>query len=556
MGRPTTILRPLQEHPLAVAVGLSAALAAAYLLWQPATTDLAAQIYRAELWEREGWVLWSPEWYGGFLVPGYSLIYPPLGAWVGPAAVGALSAVAAAALFGSLALRAFGQPAWIAVIWFGAASTAAIWSGRITFALGMAIGLAALWCVQRRRGVPAGALGALGAAASPVAGLFTALAAAAVLLADRFGGDAARSPLPAGAAWWAFGGTAAGVAAVAVAFPTEGYHPFTFSSFWPVPVAAAAVAAVAWRESPVLRWGALLYLVLALVAVGVETPLGGNAARLGATFAGPIAALLLWPQRALLLAIVALPLLWWQWTAPVSDVTGAEGDRSTEATYYMPLLHRLEHEPGGLKRVHVPPTQRRWEAAHLPPEVSLAGGWLRQLESGDFDFLEQDELDPDEYRAWLASRGVSYVAVNDAEPDRLAVTERRLLDSGVFEEEEIWSSGHWRLYRFDDPQQPRLAAEGELIDASPTGFSVRLGQQPVTTAFRYVPYFVVTEGSACVERVERDVGWDATRIVPLGDPPDPTVFASDRRPPPRRQTVRVKARLSLAGALGRDSTCP
>ena len=109
MSRLTRVTGALRAHSMAVAIGLAALLAAAYLLWQPQTLDLSAQTFRAELWERDGWVVWSPAWYSGFTVPGYSLLYPPLGAWFGPALIGAVSAVVATALFASIALRAYGS---------------------------------------------------------------------------------------------------------------------------------------------------------------------------------------------------------------------------------------------------------------------------------------------------------------------------------------------------------------------------------------------------------------------------------------------------------------
>ena len=74
---------------------LAAVLAAAYLVLAPPSADLAAQDYRATL----GLVLWDYGWYGGHHMPGYSVLFPPLAALLGPRLVGALSAVAAAWLF-------------------------------------------------------------------------------------------------------------------------------------------------------------------------------------------------------------------------------------------------------------------------------------------------------------------------------------------------------------------------------------------------------------------------------------------------------------------------
>ena len=73
---------------------LAALLAAAYLVADPRSADLAAQDYRAGLFARAGFVLWDNGWYSGHHMPAYSLLFPPLGAWVGVRLTGALSAVA------------------------------------------------------------------------------------------------------------------------------------------------------------------------------------------------------------------------------------------------------------------------------------------------------------------------------------------------------------------------------------------------------------------------------------------------------------------------------
>src|SRR5688572_31022478 len=95
-------MRRAFEHPLAPALGC-ALVCLAYLLAQPATADMAAHSYRAWLFEHQGFTVWNAQWYGGHHVLGYSLLFAPLAAAVGPAIVGVLAAVAAVALFGPLA---------------------------------------------------------------------------------------------------------------------------------------------------------------------------------------------------------------------------------------------------------------------------------------------------------------------------------------------------------------------------------------------------------------------------------------------------------------------
>src|SRR3954471_15198276 len=98
-------MRRVFLHPLAPTVGTALA-AIGYLVWAPATADMAAHTYRAWLFAHEGLTVWNAQWYGGHHVLGYSLLFAPLGVWPGPAWSGAVSAVAAVALFGPLARRA------------------------------------------------------------------------------------------------------------------------------------------------------------------------------------------------------------------------------------------------------------------------------------------------------------------------------------------------------------------------------------------------------------------------------------------------------------------
>ena len=56
---------------------------------------MAAHSYRAWLFQHEGLTVWNAQWYGGHHVLGYSLLFAPLAAAIGPALVGVLSALAA-----------------------------------------------------------------------------------------------------------------------------------------------------------------------------------------------------------------------------------------------------------------------------------------------------------------------------------------------------------------------------------------------------------------------------------------------------------------------------
>ncbi|MCW2954396.1 MAG: hypothetical protein JWQ48_3566, partial [Conexibacter sp.] len=135
----------------AAPAALAAALAALYLIWSPPSLDLAAGEYRASLFGREGLALWDLQWYAGHHLPGYSVLFPPLGWWLGPRVVGALAVVAAALLFERLARVRYGERAWLGALWFGAGSATSLFSGRIAFALGLVPALAALLALERSR---------------------------------------------------------------------------------------------------------------------------------------------------------------------------------------------------------------------------------------------------------------------------------------------------------------------------------------------------------------------------------------------------------------------
>ncbi len=172
--------------------------AAAYLLLDPGTADHAAQEYRAWLVRDAGLRLWDNGWYAGHHTPAYSLLSPPLGALLGVRLAAALAAVVAAALFGLLAEHRWGPRAGsVAAAWFALGLVATLVSGRLTFLLGVAFAVAALLALQRGRWLLACALAALTTLASPVAGLFAAIAAVARARSSRSPGSAqttARAP--------------------------------------------------------------------------------------------------------------------------------------------------------------------------------------------------------------------------------------------------------------------------------------------------------------------------------------------------------------------------
>ncbi len=524
-----------------VPVLVAAALSAAYLVWEPASADLAAQVFRSDLFADHGFLVWNNDWYAGHYLPGYSLLFPPLGAALGPRLVGVLAVVAAAALFAAIARDRFGPYAWLGSVWFAvAAVTNLLLTGRITFAVGVALGLGALLALQRRRPWLAASLALLTTLASPVAGVFAVIAGTAVALAERHS-RRPRRPWLGGAAVAVAAGTA--IAALALAFPTAGSEPFVFSAFVAVPLFAIAALVLLPPRAAALRWGVALYLGVTLVAFAVGNPVGGNITRLGALFAGPVMALALWPRRPLALALIAAPLLWWQLAAPVRDLVDATGDPSTERAFYEPLLGALADRAGSDPiRIEIPPTRNRWESAYVAQEFPLARGWLRQLETDDVDLFTDGELTAGSYRRWLAERGVSYVAVANADLDYLADDEADLIVAGLPYLQRVWGDEDWSLYAVeggpglvsDAAVLGRPSRSARLVELGPDRFSLDVSRRgDYLVRIHHNRYWRVERGDACVAA---DGDW--VRV--------------EARSPGR---VDVAAPFTVAGLFGAEPRC-
>ena len=147
------------------AVALSSALALLMLIWNPPVGDLAAQVFRTELFRDAGLAIWNGSWYGGHYTLTYSVLFPPLASVLGPQLVAALAVIASSYLFDRLVRDRWGEEARWATLWFGAGVVTLLADGQLTFALGVAFALASLRCLQTGRGK----LAVLTAAACPLA---------------------------------------------------------------------------------------------------------------------------------------------------------------------------------------------------------------------------------------------------------------------------------------------------------------------------------------------------------------------------------------------------
>ncbi|HSZ68783.1 MAG TPA: hypothetical protein VK756_00325 [Solirubrobacteraceae bacterium] len=540
---------------VAAAVGV-----AVWLVVDPRTPDLAAQVYRANLFGEVGWTVWDGRWYGGHEIPGYSLVFPPLAALLGVRTVGALAVLVSTALFARVARVAYGRAARWGTVWFALAALADVWSGRITFALGVSFGLgaiAALVGVGRARAgrpVAAGramtplavALAAMCAACSPVAGALLALAGVTHALVAR----SWRSALVLGA-------PAAVVIALLVGlFAEGGWEPYPLLSFIATVAVLGGFLLALPREENLLRTGALVYLAACVACVALHTPMGANVERYGVLLAGPLLLCAVldrgrgaagrggaaaWrggegrPARAASAVAVAVAVaalagiaVWTAW-GPVRETLAVAGNASTSAAYYVPVERFVAAHGGAAVRVEVPFTRGHWEAAWLARGVSLARGWEKQLDERYNGVLLRRHLTAASYYAWLRAQAVGYVALADAPLDPSSAGEGRLIERGLPYLRAVLRTAHWRIFAVAGAT-PLASGPGVLSGIGHDWFALRArAAGAFVVRVHYTRYWTVVRGAACVGAAPG--GWTGVTVRAAG-------------------VVRIAARFSLGRALG------
>jgi hypothetical protein len=525
--------------PLGLAA-FTGALIAVWLVVDPRTPDLAAQVYRVGLFHQLGFAVWDDNWYAGHALPGYSLLYPPLASWLGMRLLAALCVLASSLLFARLARAAYGEAARWGAAWFAVAALGDVWIGRLTFALGVSIALAAGLATARGRWLLAGVLAALCAAASPVAGVLLALAGLSVALAGRSPRVLLGLAVP----------VAVVIVPLAILFGEGGYEPYPILSF---AATALVIALFLWAlpaGARLLRVGAYVYLLACVACLAVHTPMGSNIERYAVLLAGPLllcarlaappgkraSALARWrstPALALALCVTAVWVVW----GPVRETLAVAGSEATSAAYYVPVerfLARVAAAPAEPVRVEVPLTRSHWEAALLAPTVSLARGWEKQLETRFDGVLLARGLTAASYDRWLHEQAVSYVALPDVPLDPSSAQEGRLIRGGLPYLREVFTSAHWRIFRVLSAT-PLASGPGQLTSLGHDSFTLR-ARAPGRFVVRvhFTRYWTITRGAGCVAPAPG--GWTAVSVDAPG-------------------TAVVRASFSLSRAFSSGGSC-
>lgn len=446
--------------------------------------DLAAQEAWADFASNHGGSAYGLFWYGGMHTANYSVVSPYLMALVGVRTVTVVSGLAASWLAAVLLVRGgVRRPGWPALL-----ASLALWcdvaSGRTTFALGVALALAACVPLVRERRLWLGAgYAALATMASPVAGLFVAVVGAAFLLVRDWGRALVLLIPP-----------AAVVGLTTLFFPFTGEQPMPAGRIWPPVLLGLAVTVLAPRTWRVARWSGAVYALGTVLTYLIASPVGTNVERFAELFAPAVllAALLSGPPaltgervRRLARGLLAVALaysVWWVGGKTVSDLRvstvvpawAAETDGVVAA---------LEGLGADRTRVEVVPARNHREATLLAPHVNLARGWNRQLDVERGRLFYDGTFSAATYREWLDRWAVGFVVAPLGRPDGPARAEAKLVrDPELRPEwlEPVWRDAHWQVYRVRDAV-PLVSAPGTVVSTGPADLVLRVARPGAVT---------------------------------------------------------------------------
>ncbi|MEV8531982.1 hypothetical protein [Streptomyces sp. NPDC051211] len=557
-----------------------------YALWAVALAtgggDLAAQEAWAGFAARHPGSAYNLSWHGGLHTGAYSLISPYVMAAFGVVPVtvasGLVSTWLAGRLWAGSGLHRACWPALLAglMLWCQAAS------GRTTFLLGAAFGLAAVRALvsghragghragghrvsedraredrangvrangrrvnrdpangrrasrrrmsrhrtSRRRGPVIACWAVLATMASPVAGLFLLVVGAAGLLTSRRAAAAAATLLP----------PAAVLGLTAWLFPFQGEQPMPLVRLWPpllMGVAAALAAPRSWRT---VRAAAAVYAVGVGLTYLFPSPVGTNVERLAHLAVPPLllaAALadgvhrrFLTVRRGSLALALLLSVAW------VGGNTAAHiGDTARVPAWAAQtggVVRALERLGADRSRVEVVMARSHREAAVLAPYVPLARGWNRQADVERGRLFYEGTLTEASYRAWLDRWAVGFVVLHAGPLDAASEREHALVASGPAYLQAVWRDANWRVYRVSNPT-PLVTAPASVVRSDRAEVVVRMPRPgTVTLRIAYSPWLRAAGG--CLAPAGADGGLTRLTVARPGNVTIGSAYrAGDRR---------------------------
>ncbi|MFT4049612.1 MAG: hypothetical protein QM648_07210 [Solirubrobacterales bacterium] len=479
--RAKNLLRP-HVGPLLVALGLSAL----YFILDLRGGDLAAHLYRAELFKNDGFFVWNYNWYGGHYVVSYGVIFPTLSATIGVRLAGALSYVLGVLLFSILAREVFPKRGAAAASYvFAVVFSATLVIGQLPYALSLAIGLGALIAAARGRSWIAAFLALNCALTSPLAALFISFIAFTVWLGGH-PWETLRTARHAFRTVWSSPNHAYLVVAVATVlpamivsflFPEGGSQPFVVGSY----LGAIAFTAFFWfmvRDDlsgdarRMVGTGVVLYLLFLTANELVPSPIGGNAIRLGMVLFPVLAAAALWPRAGRFALAVVVPLLCWQGATALWAI--ATTDETADPHYFAPVNLFLDAKnPSRDQKVEIVFTRNHFEAAYVANQRPIARGWERQLDTKYNAVFYDGTLDPRTYARWLMANDVRWVALpKTATLDYSGRDEAQLIRSDLAYLDRAADFKNWEIYKVTLPDTADSEPDFRGNDPA-NGFSIQ-----------------------------------------------------------------------------------
>lgn len=412
--------------------------AAAFLAVQPNVGDLEAALARQSAAANGVGLTYWFDWFGGGTSPGsYSVLTPLLSAAIGAPLVGALATL----VLVPLVRRAVADSAHaVAATWLSALTAGLnLWAGRIPFALGCAVAMAAVIAVRERRAALAVIASVLTMLCSPVPGAFLAFTVAAAAVRLRS---------------YRTLGIAVCVAAVltfvgiVVFFGNPGPEGYAVGSG--LLTAGTALLMLLARPVPPLRLVLWSTAAAAVVLTCFPNGMGSNFTRLPwICLPAAVVATATAPRRVVALAVV--PAVALAANATIVDLVRSHTP-SAAAWYYRPLIAQLDRVSGlDNYRVEVVSNPIIHTAAYaLLGHAALAGGYETQMQNQVNALLnDPSRLNATSYKVWLDDNAVGYVAF-----DRMAVNtspEYQLVRHHLPYLRLVSGGPKWLLYRVTNP---------------------------------------------------------------------------------------------------------
>ncbi|MGW6573280.1 MFS transporter [Streptomyces sp. NPDC054945] len=465
------VLDSARRHPVVVATVLAGLLHVVWFFYfANSGGDLAAQDAWAEFVGRHPDSAYNLAWYGGMHPVSYSVISPYLMHMLGVRTTMMIAGTVSAGLLALILTRCRGavrEPLWPALAGVYGLFCNAL-SGRVTFGLGVVFALgavAAVFCWPRKwaerrwaKAAVAAPLAGLATAASPVAGLFLGVIAAALFLSGRRPGAYALGLAP-----------VAVVGLSAWLFPFSGTQPMKIGSAGLPFVFGLLIVFLVPRRWKTVRIASAVYALGVFLTWVIDSQVGSNVTRMVMLFGG-VALLAALPYElprsrrwyTVLLAFVGLNA--WITTNSVTDIV-----RTTPLASWSrelaPLVDQLQKASADRGRVEVVPASSHRESSAFPSYVNLARGWNRQADLERNPLFYDDTLSAESYRAWLERWAVHYVVLPADKPDSGGEDEAKLVRGGLPYLQQVWGDANWQLFKVDGPTD-LVAGPATVVRAS------------------------------------------------------------------------------------------